>query len=113
MITVRAGAATVGRELVEWLASGSRARALSQAKADPVGARQRVACLGMRRRSHGEGEVRADQAAREHWHDSRYVRRLADVSVGGRPVLIELSVRRMYCENAACRKVTFAEQVPG
>jgi transposase len=28
-------------------------------------------------------------------------------------VLIELSVRRLYCENAACGKVTFAEQVPG
>ncbi|MEU2562318.1 transposase family protein [Streptomyces longispororuber] len=47
------------------------------------------------------------------WCHSRCVRRLADVSVGGRPVLIELSVRRMYCENAACGKVTFAEQVPG
>ena len=28
-------------------------------------------------------------------------------------MLIELSVRRLYCENTACEKVTFAEQVPG
>ncbi|WP_405594044.1 hypothetical protein OG741_00800 [Streptomyces sp. NBC_01410] len=28
-------------------------------------------------------------------------------------MLIELSVRRLYCENASCGKVTFAEQVPG
>ncbi|MGK3945269.1 ISL3 family transposase [Streptomyces caeruleatus] len=47
------------------------------------------------------------------WCHSRYVRRLGDASLGGRPVLIELSVRRLYCENAACGKVTFAEQVPG
>ncbi|MGI3229946.1 transposase family protein [Streptomyces sp. GTA36] len=47
------------------------------------------------------------------WCHSRYVRRLADASLGGRPVLIELSVRRLYCENAACGKVTFVEQVPG
>ncbi|MGW4200351.1 transposase [Streptomyces sp. NPDC004726] len=26
---------------------------------------------------------------------------------------IDLSVRRLYCENASCPKVTFAEQVPG
>ncbi|MFF4527622.1 ISL3 family transposase, partial [Streptomyces bluensis] len=47
------------------------------------------------------------------WCHSRYVRRLGDTSLGDRPVLIELSVRRLYCENAACEKVTFAEQVPG
>ncbi|MFE2973138.1 ISL3 family transposase [Streptomyces sp. NPDC059340] len=47
------------------------------------------------------------------WCHSRYVRRLGDASLGGRPVLIELSVRRLYCENASCGKATFAEQVPG
>ncbi|MGW2184032.1 transposase family protein [Streptomyces sp. NPDC001732] len=47
------------------------------------------------------------------WCHSRYVRRLADVALGGRPLRIDLSVRRLYCENAACPKVTFAEQVPG
>ncbi|MFI1883585.1 transposase family protein [Streptomyces althioticus] len=47
------------------------------------------------------------------WCHSRYVRRLTDASLGGRPVLIELSVRRLYCENAACAKLTFVEQVPG
>ncbi|WP_369228372.1 ISL3 family transposase [Streptomyces sp. R39] len=44
---------------------------------------------------------------------SRYVRRLADRAIGGRAVRIGLSVRRLYCENPACSKVTFAEQVDG
>ncbi|WP_231591251.1 ISL3 family transposase [Saccharothrix sp. ST-888] len=47
------------------------------------------------------------------WCHSRYVRHLADVALGGRPLRIDLSVRRLYCENSACPKVTFAEQVPG
>ncbi|WP_343298600.1 transposase, partial [Streptomyces sp. SID1034] len=47
------------------------------------------------------------------WVHSRYVRQLADATVGGRPVRIDLSVRRLYCENSACPKVTFAEQIPG
>ncbi|MFF8366974.1 transposase family protein [Rhodococcus erythropolis] len=36
------------------------------------------------------------------WVHSRYGRRLADVALGGWPVRIELSVRRLYCENPAC-----------
>jgi transposase len=47
------------------------------------------------------------------WCHSRYARHLADVTVGGRPLRIDLSVRRLYCENATCPKKTFAEQVPG
>ncbi|MFI8880626.1 ISL3 family transposase [Streptomyces sp. NPDC055243] len=47
------------------------------------------------------------------WIHSRYKRQLADAAVGGRPVRIDLSVRRLYCENSACPKQTFAEQVPG
>ncbi|WP_441247770.1 ISL3 family transposase [Kitasatospora sp. McL0602] len=47
------------------------------------------------------------------WVHSRYVRHLADTTVGGRPVRIDLGVRRLYCQNPACSKVTFAEQVPG
>ncbi|MFI1829527.1 transposase family protein [Streptomyces sp. NPDC020412] len=47
------------------------------------------------------------------WCHSRYVRHLADVALGGRPLRINLSVRRLYCENPACPKVTFAEQVAG
>lgn len=44
---------------------------------------------------------------------SQYVRRLADSAVGGRPVLIELQVRRFRCSERACRQATFAEQVDG
>ncbi|MHA5054787.1 transposase family protein [Streptomyces sp. SD15] len=47
------------------------------------------------------------------WVHSRYVRHLADVALGSRPVRIDLSVRRLYCGNSACPKVTFAEQAPG
>ncbi|MET8699859.1 ISL3 family transposase [Kitasatospora sp. NPDC004723] len=44
---------------------------------------------------------------------SRYGQRLADAPCGGRGVVIELSVRRLFCDNAGCRRVTFAEQVEG
>lgn len=47
------------------------------------------------------------------WAHSRYVRHVADEAVGGRAVVIDLSVRRLYCENSDCPKTTFAEQVPG
>jgi transposase len=47
------------------------------------------------------------------WEHSRYVRHVADEAVGGRPVVIDLSVRRLYCENFDCPKRTFAEQVDG
>ncbi|MEU9247898.1 ISL3 family transposase [Streptomyces sp. NPDC048385] len=49
-------------------------------------------------------------SARVH---SRYVRRLADSAVGGRPALIELRVRRFRCSQQGCLQVTFAEQVDG
>ncbi|MFE7278742.1 transposase family protein [Streptomyces sp. NPDC057623] len=44
---------------------------------------------------------------------SRYLRTLADVAVGGRPVLIVLSVRRLFCDSPHCTRRTFAEQVKG
>ncbi|MFE9455014.1 ISL3 family transposase [Streptomyces sp. NPDC006739] len=49
-------------------------------------------------------------SARVH---SRYGRTIADAPVGTRPVLIELSVRRLFCDNNDCARVTFAEQVAG
>ena len=47
------------------------------------------------------------------WEHSRYVRHVADEAVGSRPMVIDLSVRRLYCENPRCPKSTFAEQVDG
>ncbi|MFI9311109.1 transposase family protein [Streptomyces triculaminicus] len=44
---------------------------------------------------------------------SGYVRRLADSPVGGRPVAIELRVRRFRCREGACPRATFAEQIDG
>ncbi|HEV2638813.1 MAG TPA: ISL3 family transposase, partial [Actinocrinis sp.] len=42
-----------------------------------------------------------------------YRRRLADLPIGGRPVRIEVSMRRFRCDEPACGAVTFAEQIPG
>jgi hypothetical protein len=36
---------------------------------------------------------------------------LADSAIGGRRVVIALAVRRLFCDNADCARVTFAEQV--
>ncbi len=43
----------------------------------------------------------------------RYVRRLEDIPVGGRPVEIMLRVRQLRCREPGCPTVTFAEQVAG
>lgn len=50
--------------------------------------------------------------ASRHEH-SRYVRHLDDCQVGGRPVVVDLSVRRWYCGNLRCPRATFVEQVEG
>jgi transposase len=44
---------------------------------------------------------------------SRDGRRLADAPCGGRSVVIELSVRRLFCDNSKCLRVTFVEQIEG
>jgi zinc-finger of transposase IS204/IS1001/IS1096/IS1165/Transposase len=44
---------------------------------------------------------------------SGYARRLRDLPVGGRPVLIHLAMRRFLCPNPAWEKVTFAGQAEG
>jgi transposase len=44
---------------------------------------------------------------------SRYQRRLADAALGGRRLVLVLSVRRLFCDAAACGRRTFAEQVEG
>lgn len=49
-------------------------------------------------------------SARVH---SWYRRCLADAAVGGRPVAIDLSVRRLFCDVASCARRTFVEQVEG
>ncbi|WP_414641105.1 transposase family protein [Actinospica sp.] len=44
---------------------------------------------------------------------SGYERSIADTAVGGRRLVIELTVRRFFCRDPACPKKTFVEQVPG
>ncbi|MCI0436287.1 MAG: ISL3 family transposase, partial [Gemmatimonadetes bacterium] len=43
---------------------------------------------------------------------SRYMRTIADLPWRGTPVLLRWEVRRFFCENAACRRRIFAEQLP-
>jgi hypothetical protein len=71
------------------------------------------------RRLYVWARARAEQAAcpacgrfsvRVH---SRYQRRLADAAIGGRPVVIRLTVRRFFCAAPDCPVITFAEQVDG
>jgi transposase len=52
----------------------------------------------------------ATAATRVH---SRYGRRVADAPISGVPVVIELGVRRFFCDHPVCPKRTFAEQVSG
>ncbi|MFI2433109.1 transposase [Streptomyces sp. NPDC018957] len=44
---------------------------------------------------------------------SRYLRHLADIAIAERPVVIELSVRRLFCDRSGCARRTFVEQVEG
>lgn len=44
---------------------------------------------------------------------SRYQRRLADASLAGRSVVLQLTARRFFCTNTGCATKTFSEQVPG
>jgi transposase len=44
---------------------------------------------------------------------SSYGRRLIDPAIGGRATMIELTVRRFFCDSSACTKRTFAEQIDG
>ncbi|WP_337820793.1 ISL3 family transposase [Amycolatopsis sp. A1MSW2902] len=44
---------------------------------------------------------------------SRYLRRVSDEPIGGRPVTIVFTVRRFCCRNSDCAAATFAEQADG
>jgi transposase len=43
---------------------------------------------------------------------SRYLRRVADLPIGGQCVTLQLRVRRFFCRNRRCRRVIFAERFP-
>lgn len=51
------------------------------------------------------------------WHltasTHRYQRRIYDQAVGGRLAVIDLTMRRFFCDASDCAKTTFAEQVTG
>lgn len=73
-------------------------------------ARRRL-CLWARARA-GQASCPACGRFSEQVH-SRYQRRLADAAIGGRPVVIRLTVRRFLCPAPGCPVTTFAEQVDG
>jgi transposase len=60
---------------------------------------EQVACPGCARLS-----------ARVHSH---YERRLTDAVIGGRRLVLQLRVRRLFCEGPDCATRTFAEQITG
>ena len=70
-----------------------------------------LACVWARARA-GEAACPGCETASSRVH-SRYGRRLADAAIGGRRVMIRLTVRRFFCEAPDCKKRTFAEQVEG
>ncbi|KLL10599.1 ISL3 family transposase [Frankia coriariae] len=72
---------------------GQRVRVVARTRADPV-ACPRCGTL----------------TARVHGYHRRW---LADLPVGGRPVVIELTLRRLVCPSPDCSQQTFREQVPG
>ncbi len=43
---------------------------------------------------------------------SRYERQLSDTASSGREVQNRLRIRRLFCDDSACAKKTFAEQLP-
>jgi transposase len=74
----------------------------------------------------GEREVRVSARTRDgvavlcprcstasSWKHSRYTRHVTDETLGARPVVIDLSVRRLYCRHVECPQATFVEQVDG
>ncbi len=50
------------------------------------------------------------RSARVH---SRYTRTLSDLPWQGIPVTVRLHVRRFFCDERTCRRVIFAERLPG
>ncbi|MFC4589887.1 transposase family protein [Sphaerisporangium corydalis] len=48
-----------------------------------------------------------------HRVHSRYVRRLAEAAIGGRPTVPKLRVQRFRCSTTECPRATFTEQVEG
>ncbi|MDC3729102.1 hypothetical protein JRB27_25625 [Rhodococcus sp. Rp3] len=44
---------------------------------------------------------------------SRYRRQPADTIIGAYPVILDLVVRRFFCDDDSCNATTFAQQVPG
>src|SRR5438067_2465269 len=43
---------------------------------------------------------------------SRYLRVVADVPCGNRPVRLHLEVRKFFCRNATCPRKIFTERLP-
>jgi hypothetical protein len=56
-------------------------------------------------------QPRPDCGVPSHRGHSRYLRHQGNVPCGGRPALIERSVRRLLSDDSQCSRVTFAEQV--
>ena len=82
----------VGMRVGRVFVSGETLRIEVRARADDA---QCPACDGVSNRVH-----------------SRYQRKLSDLAVSGRAVLLHVRVRRFFCLDPACHRETFAEAFP-
>jgi transposase len=99
-------AAWGGDELCEWFFP--HLRGLRVERIEPAGAG--VVIEGRSRAAGAACPACGTWSSRVH---SGYARQIEDGPACGRPVVIRLVVRRLFCGNPACKVVTFAEQVEG
>ncbi|WP_083905038.1 transposase family protein [Nocardia transvalensis] len=69
--------------------------------------------LSIQASTHGEPVTCPGCAVMPQRAHSRYERTLSDAAVAGREALIQLRVRRLFCDNSNCARRTFVQQVSG
>lgn len=80
---------------------------------DVLDVRRVGATIRIEARPRGEHAVCPRCSGEAHRVHSRYRRQLADTAIGGYPVLIDIRVRRFFCDTIDCATKTFAEQLSG
>jgi zinc-finger of transposase IS204/IS1001/IS1096/IS1165 len=104
LLTIHLLPAGGGQQLCVWLLP--HLRGLLMERIEPAGAGVMIEA-----RSAAPGAACPACGARSSRVHSGYVRTVADGPAGGRPAVIRLAARRLFCRNPGCTVVTFAEQV--
>lgn len=68
--------------------------------------------LRIRIRARGEGSLCPECGGESRRVHSRYKRRLQDLPLGEYAVVLELQVRRYFCDNEACCRRIYTERLP-